>query len=69
MHEHTQVLTLPSVTAFQRSFHSVVRSASSANPSNIAQPVLAASNPTFCAAAFRCINCNRFAASRSGGVG
>ena len=40
-------LTLPSVTAFQISFHSVVRSASNANLSKIIHPVLAASNPTF----------------------
>lgn len=61
-------LTLPSTTAFHTSFHSGRRSASSANFSRMSQPVLAASSPSFCAAALRFISCNLLAASRSGGA-
>ena len=61
--------TLPSETACHRSFHSGPRLASRANLSRIIHPMLDVSNPAFCAAAFKCINCNLLAASRSEGVG
>ena len=54
---------MPAEIACQTSFHSGLWSVPVPSFSKMAQPVLAASKPPFCAAAFRFINCSLLVAS------